>query len=351
MKNTKDGRSLTNKLLIAAIVVALVAIAMSSYVMIYPPVKIVTVYGGLPPVNITGPLILPQSSYSDSPVITQNQSFGSRLTDINAPLSATELSAINNAPAADFVSAGEMYLNGTIKNLVGTTLPGFAPTKLAQFNLNGKPVVIYLGSTTCIYCAENRWAMALALSRFGNFSQLFKGYSALGDRDVPTLYWAPTHYDTSSTVLGSFFNSSYISFLSIEDGDPIRGGFNLSSLSTMQKRINQTNNTAYKSAMQYIIASRGFGGTPYSVWGTYQIGGVDAAVFGNSSTDPGIPIMNMTHADILSQLSNPADQFAWSEYAAADVYVAMVCKTLGNSTQASICNQPVIKSIESQIGL
>jgi hypothetical protein len=350
MKNAKNESSLTNKLLVVAITVGLVAIVLSSYAILNP--RVVTIIKnatpaactqiplecmthqqifqqlqnpnasfGLPeyaaadfyvalvcktlsnaaPVctlpaiqafeksivsnsttalnisgyNITGALITPSTSYSDAPVITKNETFTKRLTDINEPLNSSELAVINNAPDSYYEKAGGMYLNHTLNVSIGALA-----SKLPLFMVNGKPTVIYLGSITCVFCGENRWAMAMALSRFGSFSYLFKGYSSVGDADLPTLYWTPAHYNSSSTTFGSFYSSSYINFLAIEDTNPISGGFNLNSLSTIQQRANQTNNQAYIDAMKYILSTKGFSGTPYTVWGAYQVGGADAVVLG-----------------------------------------------------------------------
>ncbi len=195
-----------NTLQYVTLVLVFVAIAMSAYSILSP--HTITIYKNVTTsattttvhtaqfFKINSTLITPQISLSNAPVITQEQTFGARLTDINAPFNATELAGVNNAPNSYFQIAGNMLLNNTLSNRVG----GLTPKQLPVFMLNGKPVVIYFGSTTCIYCAENRWAMMLALSRFGNFSELFKGYSAVQDGDIPTVYWAPAEYNATSTT-------------------------------------------------------------------------------------------------------------------------------------------------------
>ena len=55
-------------------------------------------------------------------------------------------------------------------------------------------------------------------------------------------------------------------------------------------------------------------------------------------------LQNMTHAQVFNQLRNPQNTFAWTEYAAADLYIAMACASLGNS--APICQLSSIKAIE-----
>ena len=227
---------------------------------------------------------------------------------------------------------------------------GFAMQYTNSVVVNGKPSVIYLGSITCIYCGENRWAMALALSRFGSFKNLYTGYSSLGDGDVPTLYWAVDNLNASDDILSNSYSSSYINFISIEDTNPIKGGFNLNTLSTIGQRINASGNATVEAAYTKIVKLNTFQGTPYTIWGNYVVPGADAIDFGNSTATSaaGVPQLTyMTHAQIFQQLASPNDQFAWAEYAGADVYISGVCKSINNT--ASICNLPAIRRIESRI--
>ncbi len=285
-----------------------------------------------------------KSSPTSLPTTTINSTTntgGGTLAGINQPLNSTQLAIINNAPNSYFETAGEMLLNGSLTNQIGTQ------TNLTtQYVVNGKPSVIYLGSTTCVFCGENRWAMALALSRFGQFSQLYKGYSALQDHDVPTLYWTKANLNTSVVNIGNSYSSQYINFISIEDTGPITGGFYLQSLSTIKSEINASNNATYLGAINKIIAANNFVGTPYTVWGNYSVLGADAEVFGNAPPNSTgvLPIVLMTHAQILNQFANPNNQFSWGEYAAADLYLAMTCKAINNA--ASACSLPSIQKLE-----
>jgi len=340
----------------AALAIGIAALIVSVYALLSRPSSIstttlankTTTVVPIVSYNIKSSLITPPSSLASAPIITQQQPFGHRLTNINQPLNASELSIINNAPNSYFETAGEMLLNGSIKNEVGARA-----NNVPMFIVNGKPSVIYLGSITCLFCGENRWAMALALSRFGNFSALYKGYSSFGDGDLPTLYWAPANYNSSGTdSLGNFYSSKYLNFISIDDENPVTGGFNLNPLQVIASNINATGNLAYEDAFSYIINSLGknsstaFQGTPYTIWGSKQVGGADAVDFGNSMpTGNSLPLTNMTHEQVLAQLANPNDQFAWTEYAAADLYVAMTCSSINN--KAPVCTLPAIQQLES----
>jgi hypothetical protein len=270
------------------------------------------------------------------------------LAGINTPINSTQLSIINNAPNSYFGQAVKILLNGSINNPIFT-----GSTKVQPFKENGKVSVVYLGSITCIFCGENRWAMALALSRFGSFSTLYTGYSSLGDGDVPTLYWTHDTVNSSADDLGDYYSSPYINFIAIEDTHNITGGFVLNSLTQIQQNIARTNNSLYISAYQYLLnltanKSTAFQGTPYTVWGSRLFSGADAEDFGNSTpTGSVLPLSGMTHAQVFQELSNPNDGFGWTEYAAADIYVAAICNSINNT--ATICANSTMQSLETQI--
>ncbi len=298
------------------------------------------------PINISGMLITPPLSLSDAPAITTQQPFGSRLTNINSPLNASELAVINNASQAYFVTAAQMYLNHS--SLL--TVPiGAVVSAAPLLVVNGKPSVTYLGAISCVYCGENRWAMALALSRFGEFQQLFKGYSALQDQDVPTVYWAPAHYNASQAVeFGNFYTSSYINFISIEYSSPIAQGFNMGPLSYFQQEAVATGNPIYGNATQTIIRLNNYAGTPYTIWGKFSVPGADASNFGDSTINSttSIPMASLTHEQILGRLAHPNSPFAWNEYAAADFYISLVCASM--TSPAPVCSLSSISTMVSQ---
>jgi hypothetical protein len=295
-------------------------------------------------VSASGDLITPPLSLPDAPPITAQQPFGMRLTDINAPLNASELAIINNASQAYFVTAAQMYLNKSLPILIG------APVSAAPLLVvNGKPSVMYLGAISCVYCGENRWAMALALGQFGSFQQLFKGYSALGDQDVPTIYWAPAHYNATQGVdFGNFYTSKYVNFVSMDYASPITGVFEVGTLTYFQQEATATANPAYEDATNIFIRLNNFEGTPYTIWGKFTVKQADAANFGDatsSATTP-LPMASLTHDQVLSLLASPHTPFGWNEYAAADFYISLLCASM--SSPAPVCSLPSISTMVSQ---
>lgn len=79
--------------------------------------------------------------------------------------------------------------------------------------MNGSlPEILYIGAEFCPYCAAERWALTVALSKFGNFTGLEYMQSAADDGDIATL-----------TFLNATYTSKYISFVTVENEDRNHG--------------------------------------------------------------------------------------------------------------------------------
>jgi thiol-disulfide isomerase/thioredoxin len=75
--------------------------------------------------------------------------------------------------------------------------------------LNGtKPEILYIGAEFCPYCAAERWPLVIALSKFGNFSNLEYMQSAPNDGNLATL-----------TFVNANYSSKYLSFVTVENED------------------------------------------------------------------------------------------------------------------------------------
>ena len=113
----------------------------------------------------------------------------------------------------------------------GTPIPAAMTTKLASIPLStlaaapatgvttspqligdpdltadGKPDLLYIGAEFCPVCATERWAMYVALSKFGTFSpQPGRIHSAVQDGDISTL-----------TFFNTTYSSPYFTFTPVE---------------------------------------------------------------------------------------------------------------------------------------
>jgi hypothetical protein len=84
---------------------------------------------------------------------------------------------------------------------------GTKPISDPSLTADGKPELLYIGAEFCPYCAAERWALYIALSKLGTFSpQPGRIHSAVGDGDIPTL----TFYNTT-------YSSPYLTFTSVEN--------------------------------------------------------------------------------------------------------------------------------------
>src|SRR5579859_1725803 len=97
-----------------------------------------------------------------------------------------------SASTLDTVGSGNGAVTGKPTTISGSTLMA-----------NGKPEMLYVGAEYCPYCAAERWAMIVALSRFGTFTGLRTVHSSSTDTDPNT----PTF-----TFYKSSYTSQYLAF-------------------------------------------------------------------------------------------------------------------------------------------
>jgi len=120
----------------------------------------------------------------------------------NVLLSSSDTATLYQVSHAAFGPSGSALLvtSGSSANL--QTASG------APYTDNGKPVIVYIGAEFCPYCAVERWALVMSLSRFGNFTDLKYMTSANDEGDYATF-----------TFVGSTYSSKYISFQPFEQED------------------------------------------------------------------------------------------------------------------------------------
>jgi hypothetical protein len=249
---------------------------------------------------------------------SSNGPTGSALTSLVATTTSVPASTLDTVGAGTFT--------GKIQTITGN------PTPLAS---GGKPELLYVGAEYCPYCAANRWAMVVALSRFGTFSGLATVHSAITDGagsqepfpDTPT--WTFAH---------ATYSSPYLNFTPVEQYTNIPDTSN-GFYTTLQTATSaQLGLLAKYDAPPYIDAS-GAGSIPF----------LD---FGNKYVSIGVSYSNtalngLTWSTIASALHNPDSTAAKAILGTANYYTAAICKMTGNQP-ASACT-PAVQSLESQI--
>jgi len=105
------------------------------------------------------------------------------------------------------VPVGTMVALAKAEPAADTSAPQKLPASAPPLTSGGKPEVLYMGAEYCPFCAGERWALVMALSKFGTFSDL-RGTTS-SSTDVYPL--TPTF-----SFYGSSYKSSYLSFAPVE---------------------------------------------------------------------------------------------------------------------------------------
>ena len=233
---------------------------------------------------------------------------------------ASVASTVTSVPASALDTVADGSGSVTTKP---TTISGPALTA------NGKPEVLYMGAEYCPYCAAERWAMIVALSRFGTFSGLATVHSAAanGAGNAEPFPNTPTW-----TFVHAKYTSQYLTFSSVEEQTNIPDSAN-GTYTTLQTP------TKAQVALVTKYDSASGGAIPFVDFGNkYLIAG--------ASYDAGL-LSGLSWATIASDLSNPNSPVAKAVDGTANYITAAICQLTGNQP-ASACTATV-KSLESQI--
>ncbi|HUE07280.1 MAG TPA: DUF929 family protein, partial [Acidimicrobiales bacterium] len=159
-----------------------------------PAVLVLVVIGTMVIVKVTGGSTAPAQAASRLGAAGAASGAGPGTTAL-----APSVVAALNVPAAALDS-------------VGSPSSVVAPSRTGNSSIlraaDGKPIVTYVGAEYCPYCAAERWGIAVALSRFGTFSNLSATHSATNDvyPDTQTL-----------SFYGSTYSSPYLDFEPVEE--------------------------------------------------------------------------------------------------------------------------------------
>jgi len=194
----------------------------------------------------------------------------------------------------------------------------FTPITGPPLLSNGKPEMLYIGAEFCPYCAGMRWAMAVALSRFGTLSPLRGIHSAPSPEIYP---------DTATlTFYQGTYASKYLAFVPVEhqtvDHKPLQ------PLTRQQERI--------WSRYEPDPNTRGY---PFTNIGNRYLATVlltPAAMAGK------------TWSQIASAMQDPSSLIARDVNGAANYFTAAICQVTGNRP-ASVCSAPFIKNLQSRL--
>jgi hypothetical protein len=223
------------------------------------------------------------------------------------PASATVTAGLSKAAAATAALTNLSAVTGPPSRLTGAALTG----------AGGKPEVLYIGAEYCPYCAVTRWPLAVALSRFGTFSNLQTTTSSSTDTNpnTPTL-----------SFHGSTYKSDYIDFVSVEQEDGLA------------KPLESTT-----PAEEQLFESVGGGSYPFIDFGGKWLQ--------KGASGDGAILAGLTPDSVATQIADPTSKIGSSIQQGADVFTAIICGMDGGKP-ANVCNSPgVVTAVTAISGL
>ncbi len=184
----------------------------------------------------------------------------------------------------------------------------------------GKPEILYVGAEYCPYCAAERWAMTVALSRFGSFSNLHLIHSSSSDiyPNTPTL----SYYKSSYT-------SKYVQFTPVEWFGLVNNGV------VLQQR------TAAEAALM-----KKYDAPPYvqsSAAGDYPFVDIGNQYLVSGSQYLPSTLANLTWAQVAADIRNPDSAVAQGVDGTANAITAAICK-ITKDAPAAVCNSAAAKA-------
>jgi Domain of unknown function (DUF929) len=214
------------------------------------------------------------------------------------PVPAATLDHLASVPLSTLVAAPSSGLD--------TPTQAIGDPKLTA---DGKPDLLYIGAEFCPVCATERWALYVALSKFGTFSpQPGQIHSAVRDGDIQTL----TFYKTKYT-------SPYLTFTPVETTTNQPQGNSYVALETptaAQERLWTTHDPG-----SYI---------PFADFG-------GKAILTSAQFNPSV-LSGVSFDSIARDIGNNSTTVGADVDASANVLIKTICSTLTDHKPADVCS-------------
>lgn len=201
-----------------------------------------------------------------------------------------------------------------------------APISGAPLTSGGKPEVLYIGAEFCPYCGAERWAMTVALSRFGSFAGLRFIHSSSTDvyASTPTL-----------TFYRSTYTSKYLTFVPVETQTAT--GATLQVPTAAEQAL--MNKYQPSGSIPFVDV-----GNKYAILVAQYLPSTLGTVYG-----PGVPSASaLSWAQVARDLQSPGNPVAQQILGAANHITAAICK-ITNGQPGSVCTAPAVRAVGRSI--
>jgi Domain of unknown function (DUF929) len=201
-----------------------------------------------------------------------------------------------------------------------------------DLRLAGKPAVVYVGAEFCPYCAAERWALVVALSRFGTFSHL--GATASSEdqvfSEIPTF-----------SLDGARYTSRYLSWSGVEE----YGAAPSATAPAGYPRLHHPTGLQAQLQQRYgRSTSGGMRTLPF-----VDIANRAVAVGASAGYSPSV-LQGLSMGQIAGDLSDPHSPVSQAVVGYANEIVAVLCEATGGQP-ARVCSATGTAAGRGQLGL
>lgn len=238
----------------------------------------------------------------------------------------SQLQGTGNAELAAYIATAAQVPDQVLDEvgLPSSVAPPRSLTGQAPLAEAGKPLVVFLGAGYCPFCAVERWALVIALSKFGRFSKLGQEVSSASTDVYPGL--------KSWSFQGSSYSSPYLSFAPADTG---------SSATQLFPKLQPPESEVFAKydVPPYTVNVKG--AIPFVDMGNryLQVGAsASASVLEGLSLD-----------QIASNLVHPASPVAKALDGAANYLIATFC-SMSNQRPSAVCSLPTIVAAQARLG-
>ena len=238
------------------------------------------------------------------------------------------------------------HVPASVFNTVGITSP-VAPVSPPQAeknlpvldatNASGQkvPVVLYMGGEFCPYCAAERWAIIVALSRFGTFKDLGNMSSYANDvyPNTPTF-----------TFLKATYTSKYLAFEHVE----LYANY-LNKAKTYYATLQKPTKQEKHEIDTYDTEKYITGLTASTATSIPFLSYANKYLSSGASYSPST-LAGSTRANIAAGLSNPTSPITQAIIASANYKTAVIC-TLTNQQPSDVCSSAGVMTAAKAMGI
>jgi len=233
------------------------------------------------------------------------------------------VSAVSKVPPAVFDAVG---VSSPAAQLVPpTVLVGQPPLQVS-----GKPEVLYVGAEFCPFCGSERWALIVALSRFGHFSALRNMQSA------PASVYPGIQ---TFSFVGASYRSRYLAFSGVElysDAVDDDGAF--------------TRIARLSPAQSALVSRYGSPGPQGAAPGSLPFVDIGNQMATSTSGFSPAVILRQSQAAIAGELSQSGTVTGQAIVASANYLTAGICAATAQQP-GSVCSSKGVRAAAQALGL